>query len=254
MAEAEKKGFFKSKGFKLILVWIALGVFLTVVLYAVEPKMEHACAGWAKEAGHPVAVNEDGSFVEGHHPCLTAEHHTTGFTKNLAASFLAITEKWSSPLSTAWNIPNFLILITLLWTLAKDSLNESLKTRRDDLKKSIAEAEKALNEAESRHAEYEQRLAEIGKDIESIRDEMRAEGETEKQKIIDEAQRQAERIGNAAEFTARQELIVARHNLREEAAKLAVEVAEDVIRKVITDDDRDRLLDEYLGKVMEKEN
>jgi F-type H+-transporting ATPase subunit b len=249
MAEG-KKGFIGGKAFWLILGWLVLGGALTAVIYAVSPKMEHACEAWAEEY-HLEAHGGHGEA--GHDLCHLVGHsdEVKGFTKNLAASFSTILNmKWA----TAWSIPNFLILITIIWHFAKDPLNENLKNRREELATAIREAEKAKAEAEALKEEYGQKLAEIDREIERVRQEMRDQGEAEKARITEEAERQAERIQNEADFTAKQEVLVAQYRLREEAAKLAVRVAEDVIRQVIDEQDRDRLLGEYLDKVMEQES
>lgn len=250
MAEAEKKGFFKSRAFILILVWMALGVALSVAIYAARPGMEHACEAWAEEL--PAEGEHGGGHggeAEVHDACHLVSLQGHGMHRNLAAAFHAI---GGMPLATAWNIPNFLILITIIWYFAKDALNDMFKTKKEDLDKAMAEARRARAEAEEMKAEYERRLGEMGKEMESLVGEMREQGEAEKRRIIDAGEQLAKRIGNDAEFTAKQELLVARYKLREEAARLAVEVAEKVIKQVISEQDRDRLLDEYLEKVMEQ--
>jgi F0F1-type ATP synthase membrane subunit b/b' len=52
-----------------------------------------------------------------------------------------------------------------------------------------------------------------------------------------------------AERTARSDLERARQELRAEAAKLAEELARDEVRRRLTDQDRKRLLDEFLARV-----
>jgi F-type H+-transporting ATPase subunit b len=176
------------------------------------------------------------------------------FRQNLAAAFHGMYgTDGKMRLATAWSIPNFLILVTILWHFASGPLNQMFRSRREELKKAMEEAQQARAEAEARLAEYERKLAEVEVEIARVRGEVRAEAEAEKNRIVAEANRQAQRIKNEAEFTARQELLMARHRLREEAARLAVEVAEKVIKETIDDSDRDRLLDEYLGKIMERQ-
>jgi F-type H+-transporting ATPase subunit b len=251
MAAGEKKGFLSSGAFKLILAWLALGVVSTVAVFAAAPKMLHSCEVWAEEyrAAHPgEAKAEGGEEKAGMNQCLLAEEEGNTHP-NLTASFYAIT---NMRMATAWSIPNFLILITILVYFAGDAVNQNLKTRRDDLEKAIGEAEKARREAEALRADYEAKLADLGNEIERLKAEMRAQGEEEKGRIVKQAEVQAERIRNEADFTARQEVLVAQYRLREEAARLAVQVAEQVLREVITDKDRDRLFSDYLSTVKEQ--
>lgn len=283
MAEGEKKSFFASGAFKLIVVWFILGVVLSVIVYSIAPKMEHSCEAWAEESGLMQGGGEHG----GHDVChmvaavpneleavqselkeaeeknetakadelkeeaarlASAKQHLGGKSK-LAASFAPVI---NMKLATAWSLPNFLILITIVWHFAKDPLNQNFKTQREELAKAMEEAAKARASAEALRKEYEDKLANLNNQIATIRQEMKEQGEAEKSRLLKEAQIQAQRIQTEAEFTVKQELLVAQYKLREEAARLAVRMAEDVIRQVITDDDRGRLLSEYLEKIQEQ--
>ncbi len=239
-----KKSFFKSTAFFLILGWIALGVVLHIVVVSVAPQMRQACEDWAHEQG--IEVHGD----HGGHGACHVVGHTEGEHQRLAAAMAPITGEMT--LATAWTIPNFLILFTILFHLAGQKLGGYLQDRREDLERNIREAKEAREAAEAKLAEYEQKINQVDKDIEELRKQMREEGEVEKQKLVEQANNQAERIRKEADFTARQEVRMAQYRLQEEAARLAVEVAEKVIREVINDDDRERILNEYLEKVREQ--
>ncbi len=243
-SEGKKKSFFKSLAFFLILAWIALGVILHIVVVSAVPKMKSACESWAQEE------NIDLSHAHGGHDACYVVGHTEGEHQRLAAAMAPLTGEMT--LATAWTIPNFLILFTILFHVANNKLSVSLKSRREDLESSIREAREAKEAAEAKLAEYEQKINQVDKDIEELKKQMREEGELEKQKLVEQANNQAERIRNEAEFTARQEVRMAQYRLQEEAARLAVEVAEKVIRQVINDNDRERILNEYLEKVREQ--
>jgi F-type H+-transporting ATPase subunit b len=167
-----------------------------------------------------------------------------------------------SAISTAWAFPNFLILGTLLWWLMFKSTPEALpmldmkkrlRERRQRLADALEKAEKARTEAEQRHKEYTERLERIEKEIADLQKLMRVEGERERMRILEEARRQVDRIKNEAEFTARQELRTAQAQLRQEAVDRAVDLAEEILTRTITDDDRIRLLDESLKKMQERQ-
>lgn len=262
MGDAEKKGFVGSKAFWLILLWIILGAALSGAVYAARPRMDNLCKVWDAAVPDPALPHElqieiaEGKFKSN---CDAAEEKELLIVKgekthvsshpNLTAGFTAILKM---PWGTAWALPNFLILVTVLWHFGRGPAGEQLKTRRDELVKAIAEAQKARAEAEAKKKEYDELMAGIGGEIEALRKSMRSEGEAEQARLIAEAGRQAERIKNEAEFTAKQEVLMAQYRLRETAARLAVEVAEKVIRETITGEDRERLLTEYLEKVREQ--
>jgi F-type H+-transporting ATPase subunit b len=274
-----KKGFVGSTAFYLVIAWVVLGVVLHLAfVYKIAPVMNDACARWdgavadpaeitahfahLKEGGHVTAcklaeekieVSIDLAHekdLESKKEGLTEAHAPEPVTQKpvLIVAFNPITR---DPKATAWAVPNFLILITVLWYFVSGPLNEMFRSRRQELKTAIDAAESARQEAEARYTEYQRRLAKLDEELAAIRAEFKAEAEAEKTKMLAEADKQAQRIKTEAGFTAKQELLMAQYRLREEAARLAVEVAEKVIREVIDDSDRDRLLNEYLTKIME---
>lgn len=249
---SEKKGFLQSGAFKLVLAWLALGVVLNIAAVAAQKPMLDACTAWMEEykAQHPgeAAEHHGAASEENINACLLAEEEGSTHP-NLVASFYALTGKLLA--GNAWAIPNFLILITLLVYFTRDMVQSNMKSRREELERSIVGTEKLRREAEALRADYERKIAEMGAELERLRAEMRSQGEDEKVRILKQAQAMAERIRVEADFTAKQETLVAQFKLREEAAKLAVEIAEQVIREVITDKDRDRLLSDYLETVKE---
>ena len=78
-----------------------------------------------------------------------------------------------------------------------------------------------------------------------------AEGEREKENIIKNAHEMAERIKTQADLAIQQEVKTAKEDLMKEIADLAATKAEDLIRENINDQDQERLVEEYLGKVVQ---
>jgi F-type H+-transporting ATPase subunit b len=84
-----------------------------------------------------------------------------------------------------------------------------------------------------------------------IVDELIAEGELEKEKIIKAAHREAEYIQQQAQIAIQQEIQAARDSLKEEVADLSVAAAQDLIQKKIKAEDQQRLVQEFMTKVVE---
>lgn len=247
MSEQPKKGFLQSLAFKLIIVWLIMGVALSVAVKYAVPKIGEACEEWARQENIPVPEVSDYAYGAA---CKTIAYTDGAEHQRLAAALYPLLHGFD--LALAWNIPNFLIFITLLAYFIREPLNKNLKTRREDLEKAIADAKAARAEAEALLAEYEDKFSHLDREVEKLKAEFRSQAEADKARIVAEAERLAERIRNEAEFTTKQELLMAQYKLREEAAKLAVEIAEKVIREVINDEDQERLLAEYLDKVKEQ--
>lgn len=152
----------------------------------------------------------------------------------------------------AWRVLDFAVLIAIaVWALKKANVKQSLADRRTAIDRSLAEAAEAKAAAELKFVEYNDKLAAANKEIDEIYAAIRTEGEAEKARIIAEAKVTAEKIREQAQQTAAQEVLKARTALRIEAARLAVELAEQNIQAHIRKDDQDRLVGEYLTKVVE---
>ncbi|HTG80780.1 MAG TPA: ATP synthase F0 subunit B [Geobacteraceae bacterium] len=151
-----------------------------------------------------------------------------------------------------WRVLDFAVLFALIvWALKKANVKGSLADRQAAIDKALREAEEAKAAAEKKFAEYSAKLAAANKEIDEISAAIRTEGEAEKARIIAEAKATAEKIAEQAKQAASQEVLKARAELRREAARLAVELAEQNIKEKIQKDDQDRLVGEYLTKVVE---
>jgi F-type H+-transporting ATPase subunit b len=151
-----------------------------------------------------------------------------------------------------WRCIDFGVLVAIVvWALKKADVKGSLKARRDGIEKALKEAVLAREAAEKKMAEYEGKLVRANEEIEAISAAIREEGVREKERIIAEATVTAEKIKEQARNTADQEIVKARAELRAEASRLAVQLAEQTLKEKINKDDQDRLVGEYLTKVVE---
>lgn len=146
---------------------------------------------------------------------------------------------------------NFAILAGLLGFFLAKPIRQGLAGRREGIEKGLKDAEAARAEAEARFAEYDAKLSRAAAEIDEIRSAIRREGELERERILANAREMAEKIKVEAERAADNEVSRARVELRREAARLAVSLAEEMLNKNFTGEDHDRLVSEYLQKVGE---
>ena len=152
----------------------------------------------------------------------------------------------------AWRLLNFALLAALvIWIMKKANVKGLLSDRQAAIEKALREAVDARNAAEKKSAEYSEKLSKATKEIDEIYASIKREGELEKERIIAEAKLSAEKIKEQAEQTAAREVLKARSELRAEAARLAVQLAEQNLREKVGNDDQNRLVGEYLNKVVE---
>lgn len=150
-----------------------------------------------------------------------------------------------------WRTVDFVVLLAIvIWALNKANLKGMLADRQANVAKALREAKEAREAAENKFAEYSNKLEKANQEIDEIYGAIRQEGESEKARLIAEAKAAAEKIKESATLTARQEVAKARAELREEAARLAVQLAGQTLKDNFKKADQDRFVDEYLTKVV----
>jgi F-type H+-transporting ATPase subunit b len=142
-------------------------------------------------------------------------------------------------------------MAAILVKLLKKPVANFLASRRENIDKTLAELEQKKQEAEAKLTEYTAKLAVLERETEKIVTEYVQEGEIEKQKIIDAAEKQAHYVRQQAEMAIQQEVKSAKEKLQAEIAELSVAAAEDILRKNIEAQDQQRLVQEFMTKVVE---
>jgi F-type H+-transporting ATPase subunit b len=150
-----------------------------------------------------------------------------------------------------WRCLSFGVTLGLLVYFVRKPIRQGLAGRREGIEKTLREAEAAKAEAEAKFAEYDRKLSKAAVEIEEIQISLRREGELERERTLANAREMAEKIKKEAEKSAANEIAKARAELRQEAARIAIAMAEDLLKKNFTSDDQNRLVSEYLQKVGE---
>ena len=146
---------------------------------------------------------------------------------------------------------NFALMVGVLAYFVTKPVRKGLKERSAAIEKTLAEAEAAKQAAEAKHREYSEKLAKATEEIAKLTAAIRSEGELERDKIVAAAKEMAAKIEREADNKAAGVVAKARTELREEASRLAVELAEDMLKKQVSADDQKRLVEEYMQKMGE---
>lgn len=146
---------------------------------------------------------------------------------------------------------NFAIMAGLLVYLLAKPIRNGLSGRREGIEKALADAVAAREAAEAKFSEYDAKLNKASAEIEEMSLAIRREGEMERDRIITNAKEMAAKITAEAEKTAESEINRARAELRAEASRLAISLAEELLKKNINAADQQRLVNEYMSKVGE---
>lgn len=151
----------------------------------------------------------------------------------------------------AWRVLDFGLMAVLLVYLLTKPIRNGLAGRREGIEKALSDAVAAREAAEAKFAEYDSKLSKASAEIEEMSVAIRREGELERDRILANAHEMAQKITAEAEKTAESEILRARTELRQEASRLAIVLAEELLKKQINAGDQQRLVDEYVSKVGE---
>lgn len=145
-----------------------------------------------------------------------------------------------------WRMFNFAILVGLIYWLLRNKVKEFFIGRRVDIRTSLEEAVAAKEEAEKKFKEYSDKLDKATDEIDGISDMIRAQGLTEKEKIIESARISAEKMKKDAEAKIEQDFKKAKSELRAEASELAIEMAEEILKRNIKEEDHESIVKDHL--------
>lgn len=147
---------------------------------------------------------------------------------------------------------NLLLYLILLYATAGKALRKFVLNRHDRIKQEIEDAAEAKRSAEERYGEIMEKLARQEDEFASLRAEVQKEAEAERERIIAQARKQAERIVAEAKRSVEQESRRARYEIRRFMVEEAVGLAERLLRKGITPEDQQRLVNDYLVTIEEQ--
>jgi len=148
-----------------------------------------------------------------------------------------------------WPAVNLVILFAVLVYFARKPLRAYFDKRRSDIQGQLQAAADQLAKAETSYAKWQRRMIDLETELDEIRATSRQRAEAERERIIGDARASAERIQREATAAVALELRRAREILREEAARLAIELAGERLAREVTDADRDRLIDEFIDLI-----
>jgi F-type H+-transporting ATPase subunit b len=180
-----------------------------------QPTPDHAAAG--------VAAQPDEHATEGEHGSM-----------------------WGALL---WPTVNFLILFGGLWYFLKEPLVTYLRDRHGAIRKDLVEAAAVKSAAAAQLAEIDRKLQALPGEIDALRNRGAEEIVAEEARIAALAAAERERLLEQTRREIALQVRLAKRELVEHAADLAVQMAGDRIERQLTPQDQDRLVERYLENV-----
>lgn len=117
-----------------------------------------------------------------------------------------------------WTLVTFVIFLLIIRHFVKTPLALFLKTRSQEIKTAIEEAKIAKLDAEAKLKQYEQRLLDLDAEILKMKSDSQHQGELERARLQQEAQKIAEQIQKDSEQTLKAEVSRAILLLKQEIA------------------------------------
>ena len=105
----------------------------------------------------------------------------------------------------AWKTLDVIILGGFLYWMLAAKIKEFFVGRRQDIKDSMENAKKEKTESEKKYREYSEKIDKASHEIDGIIDMIKAQGVTEKQKIIEDAGKVAQKMKEDAQARIDQE-------------------------------------------------
>ena len=149
-----------------------------------------------------------------------------------------------------WRVMNFTVLAVALFLLLKKPVVQALNARIKGIQDQLSDLDARKRDAEKNLAGYQEKITALDKESEKIIQEYIRQGNESKERILKEAGTASEKLEEQAKRMIENEFSQARQTLQNEVLEKALSQAEETVKKKISDADQERLVDEFLQKVV----
>jgi len=148
-----------------------------------------------------------------------------------------------------WTILTFLVLVTLLARFAWRPLLQALDSRQELIRKSLDDAQQARQELERLQQESAQIIRQARVDAEAVVAQSRSDAARLREDLRQKAKAEADGIVRNAERQIQLETQRALQQIRHEAVELSVMIASKILRRNLTKEDNEKLIEEALKQI-----
>ena len=168
------------------------------------------------------------------HPAEEEHHDDPHATRNMIAKAL-----------------NFALLVIALVYFLKSPIAAHIAARISQVRHDLVTAAELKTTASAQLAEIQQKMSALPAEIDALRRQGADDVKAERQRISQAAETERVRLLDQTRREIDMRLRVAKRELTEHAAELAVQVAEQRIKRTITPEDQIRLVDRYASQLKE---
>jgi len=149
-----------------------------------------------------------------------------------------------------YRVMNFSVLAIALFFILRKPVSQALSGRIKGIQDQLDDLEARKKQAEAELARYNEKLSTLDKEAEKIIAEYISQGEEAKARILKEAEAGSQKIEDQARRNIAHEFKQARENLQTDVLEKALAKAEALIKDNYSEYDQDRMVDEYISKVV----
>lgn len=149
-----------------------------------------------------------------------------------------------------YRVMNFAVLAIGLFLILRKPVAQTFSNRIKSIRNELDELEEKKKAAEEELAQYNRQLAKLEEEAEKIVQEYIRQGNEARARILEAAKASAAKLEEQAQRSIESEFKKAKEQLVQEIMEKALVKAEDRIKTSITPDDQNKLVDEYLQKVV----
>ena len=216
----------------LFAVLLAVAAALGVADISAQPHGPEQPAAPAAQDSH-AQPNARGAQTDAHTEGAAEEHHEQGILPTIAKLF------------------NFAVLVGALVYFLKGPIAAHLDSRSTQIRQDLVTAAELRASATAQLAEIDRKLQSLPGELEALTARGAEDVRMEKIRIAEAAAAERERLLQQTRREIDMRLRLARRDLVEHAAQLAVGVARERIARSITTDDQLRMLDRYTRQLQE---
>lgn len=144
----------------------------------------------------------------------------------------------------------FVVLAGGLFYLLKKPVPQALNARIEGIREQLSILEAKKLDVEAQLEGYKEKLAQMDQEAKKIVATYIQQGEDAKARLIEQAKLAAEKLETQAQRNIEHHFQQAKLSLQSELIEKALGIAEEKIKESISDKDQDRLVEEYLDKVV----
>ena len=161
-------------------------------------------------------------------------------------------DRWGIWLTIGRFFNLFLLIAILVWATRKP-LAAFIAARTQKIHEQLAEAQAARRQAEAKLAEIESRMSHLDDEIRELKAVAEKEAQEEYQRLLAEARQDAGKIIEKGRREIEGMTRAAQISLKAHVAELSVKLAEDTVRRDITNEDRARIFARFVTRLRGKE-